>query len=131
VLCSFGAYFYYFHRTPKLTNKDTIILADFTNTTGDPVFDDTLKQALLVQLSQSPFLNVLSEQKIGHMLSLMGRSPGGHLTSDLARVVCQRTQSKAVLAGSIASLGSKYVIGLRAFDCESGEAVAHPRSPHP
>jgi serine/threonine protein kinase/tetratricopeptide (TPR) repeat protein len=120
----FAGWFYIAHQTHALGTTDTVVVADFSNSTGDPVFDDTLKQALLIQLSQSPFLNVLSEQKIGHMLSLMGRSPGDRLTSDLAREVCQRTQSKAVLAGSIASLGSEYVIGLRAFDCESGEAVA-------
>jgi serine/threonine protein kinase/tetratricopeptide (TPR) repeat protein len=120
----FAVWFYRAHQTHALGTTDTVVVADFANSTGDPVFDDTLKQALLIQLSQSPFLNVLSEQKVGHMLSLMGRSPGDRLTSDLAREVCQRTQSKAVLAGSIASLGSAYVIGLRAFDCESGEAVA-------
>ncbi|HEX6908689.1 MAG TPA: protein kinase [Terriglobales bacterium] len=109
--------------TSGLNAADSVVVADFSNSTGDPVFDDTLKQALLVQLSQSPFLNVLSEQKITHALGLMGRSPGDRLTPDVAREVCQRTQSKAMLAGSIALLGSEYVIGLRAVDCESGESV--------
>src|SRR5262249_51066560 len=75
VLCSFGAYFYYFHRTPKLTNKDTIILADFTNTTGDPVFDGALRQGLAVQLEQSPFLSIVSEQRIQQTLRLMAQPP--------------------------------------------------------
>jgi eukaryotic-like serine/threonine-protein kinase len=112
-----------------LMPSDSIVVADFSNTTGDAVFDDTLKQALLVQLSQSGFLNVLSEQKISHTLTLMGRSPGDRLTADLAREVCQRTQRKAMLAGSIASLGNEYVIGLRALDCESGRPWPSNRAP--
>jgi len=124
VMAAIAAWFYRTHSKPALSASDTVVVADFANSTGDPVFDDTLKQALLVQLSQSPFLNVLSEQRTNHMLQLMGRSPGDRLTPDLAREVCQRTQSKAMLAGSIASLGTEYVIGLRAVDCESGESVA-------
>src|SRR5207248_1254249 len=120
--CATAVWFY--RQKHALSTTDTVVVADFANSTGDPVFDDTLKQALLVQLSQSPYLDVLSEQKTNHMLQLMGRSPGDRLTPDLAQEVCQRTQSKAMLVGSIASLGSEYVIGLRAVDCESGESVA-------
>ena len=118
-----GSYFY-LHRTPKLTDKDTIVLADFTNTTGDAVFDDTLKQALAVDLGQSPFLNILSEEKVRETLRQMTRSPNGRLTQDLAREVCQRGGSKAYLAGSIAALGTQYVIGLEALNCASGDVLA-------
>ena len=126
--CAIVAWFYRSRQRAALSATDTVVVADFSNSTGDPVFDDALKQALLVQLSQSPFLNVLSEQKVSHTLSLMGRSPNDRLTSDLGREVCQRTQSKAMLAGSIASLGSEYVIGLQAVDCESGESVAQEQA---
>ncbi len=108
----------------KLTEKDTIVLADFTNTTGDPVFDDTLKQALTVHLEQSPFLNILPQQTVDDTLKLMGRSPGQHLTREVARDLCQRTGSRAMLAGSIASLGSQYVIGVNAVDCQTGNTLA-------
>ncbi len=126
-----AGWFYKTRPTPALTATDTLVVADFSNSTGDAVFDDTLKQALLVQLSQSPFLNVLSEQKVNHALQLMGRSPGVRLTADMAREVCQRTQSKAMLAGSIASLGSEYVVGLRAVNCESGDSFAQEQSTAP
>jgi tetratricopeptide (TPR) repeat protein len=106
-----------------LTAKDTIVLADFTNTTGDPVFDDTLKQALAVDLGQSPFLNVLSEDKVRQTLREMTHSPGERLTQDLAREVCQRAGSKAYLAGSIAALGTQYVIGLNAVNCQTGDSL--------
>ena len=119
-----AGWFYKTRQTHALRMADSVVIADFSNSTGDAVFDDALKQALLIQLSQSPFLNVLSDQKINQTLRLMGRSTGDRLTSDLAREVCQRTQSKAMFAGSIASIGSEYVIGLRAVDCESGESVA-------
>jgi serine/threonine protein kinase/Flp pilus assembly protein TadD len=107
-----------------LTEKDTIVLADFANTTGDPVFDDTLKQALSIALRQSPFLNALSDQKIKDTLGLMGRSSGERLTAQVAREVCQRTGSTAVLEGSISSLGSEYVIGLNATNCRTGDPLA-------
>jgi eukaryotic-like serine/threonine-protein kinase len=107
-----------------LTEKDTIVLADFANTTGDAVFDDTLKQGLSVQLSQSPFLNLLPEQKVSETLKLMGRTPGERLTREVAREICVRTNSKAMLSGSISSLGSQYVLGLKAVNCNSGEALA-------
>jgi len=118
-----GGYFN-FHRAPKLTDKDTIVVADFTNTTGDLVFDDTLKQALAVDLGQSPFLNILSEEKVHQTLKEMTRSPRERLTRDLAREVCQRAGSKAYLAGSIAALGTQYVIGLEALNCASGDVLA-------
>jgi tetratricopeptide (TPR) repeat protein/predicted Ser/Thr protein kinase len=118
-----SAYFYS-HRTPKLTDKDTIVLGDFTNTTGDAVFDDTLKQALSVALNQSPFLNVLSENRVAATLKLMSRPAGTKLTPEVARELCQRAGSKAYLAGSIASLGSQYVLGLKAVNCQSGDPLA-------
>jgi eukaryotic-like serine/threonine-protein kinase len=100
------------------------VLADFANTTGDEVFDDTLKQALAVDLGQSPFLNILSEEKVRQRLQEMTRSPNDRLTRDLAREVCQRAGSKAYLAGSIAALGTQYVIGLEALNCASGDVLA-------
>jgi serine/threonine protein kinase/Tfp pilus assembly protein PilF len=118
-----GGYFY-FHRTPKLTDKDTIVLADFTNLTGDAVFDDTLKQGLSIQLEQSPFLDLVSDNKVNQTLKLMGRPAGDRLTPEVAREVCQRTGSKAMLTGSIAGLGSQYVIGLKAVNCDTGDALA-------
>ncbi len=120
---SVGSYFY-FHRTPKLTDKDTIVLADFTNTTGDPVFDGTLRQGMAVQLEQSPFLSLISEERIREVLRMMGQPADGRLTPDVAREICERTASAAVLDGSIASLGSQFVLGLRAKDCRSGEVLA-------
>ena len=118
-----GSYFY-LHRTPKLTDKDTIVLADFTNTTGDPVFDDTLKQAVSVQLAQSPLLNILPDQRVQQTLRLMGRSSSDRLTPEVAQDLCQRAQAKAVLAGSIAPLGSQYVIGLNVLNCQTGQSLA-------
>jgi predicted Ser/Thr protein kinase len=119
-----GGWLYFAHRPHALTEKDSIVLADFTNTTGDSVFDDTLKQALAVDLAQSPFLNILSEDKVREALQQMTHSPGERLTQDLAREVCQRSGSKAYLAGSIAALGTQYVIGLEALNCASGDALA-------
>ena len=116
--------FLYPRHAHALTDKDTIVLADFNNTTGDPVFDDTLKQALAVDLGQSPFLNILSEEKARQTLRQMTRSRGERLTQDLAREVCQRTGSKAYLAGSIAALGTQYVVGLEALNCMSGDVLA-------
>ena len=115
--------FLHTHRATALTERDTIVLADFDNKTGDPVFDDTLKQALVVDLEQSPFLNVLSDRKVSAILGLMGRSPDQSVAGEVARELCQRAGSKALLAGSISALGSDYVIGLNAIDCASGEAL--------
>ena len=120
---SVGGYFY-FRRTPKLTDKDTIVLADFSNTTGDSVFDGTLRQGLAVQLEQSPFLSIISEQRIQQVLRLMGKPADARLTPEFAREICERTASAAVLDGSIASLGSQYVLGLRAEDCRTGDVLA-------
>jgi serine/threonine protein kinase len=119
-----GGWLYFARRAHALTEKDTIVLADFTNTTGDSVFDDTLKQALAVDLGQSPFLNILSEDKVRQTLKQMTRSPTERLTQDLAREVCQRAGSKAYLAGSIAALGTQFVIGLEALNCASGDVLA-------
>jgi tetratricopeptide (TPR) repeat protein len=113
----------YFHRTSNLTNKDTIVLADFTNTTGDPVFDGTLRQGMAVQLEQSPFLSLISEERIQQTLRLMGQPADSRLTPDIAREICERTDSAAVLDGSIVSLGSQYVLGLRAKNCRTGEVL--------
>ena len=112
------------HRSRPLTDKDFIVLSDFTNTTGDTVFDDTLKQGLAVQLEQSPFLDLVSERKVDETLKLMGRKADDRLTPELAREVCQRTGSTAMLTGSIASLGTQYVIGLQAVDCRTGDVLA-------
>jgi len=120
----FAAGYLYVHRTPKLTNKDTIVLADFENKTGDPVFDETLRQGLAVQLAQSPFLSLLSDEHIQQTMSLMGRPNGARLTPQTAREVCQRTAGTAVLDGSIAAVGSQYVLGLRARNCRTGDVLA-------
>ena len=107
-----------------LTDKDTIVLAEFTNTTGDPVFDDTLRQGLAVQLQQSPFLSLISDERIRRTLPLMNQPADARLTPDVARVVCVRTGGAAVLQGSIAALGSQYVLGLRATNCATGDILA-------
>jgi len=116
--------YYRSHRAMPLTDKDTIVLADFTNSTGDPVFDDALKQGLSVQLAQSPFLDLISDRRVNETLKLMGRAPGDRLTPEVTREVCIRTGSKAMLSGSIAGLGSEYVVGLKAVNCETGDALA-------
>jgi len=118
------AAFFYFHRARPLTGKDTIVLADFANHTGDPVFDDTLKQALAVELGQSPFLNILSEEKIAETMQMMGRAPDERVDKKTAMEICQRRQSTAVLAGSITTLGDQYVIGLNLVTCRTGELFA-------
>ena len=123
VALAVGSYFYP-HRPPKLSDKDTIVLADFSNSTGDPVFDDTLKTALSVSLNQSPFLNVLSDSSVSKTLKLMEKPPDTKLTPDVARELCQRAGSKAYIAGSIASLGSQYVVGLKVVNCQSGDKLA-------
>jgi eukaryotic-like serine/threonine-protein kinase len=110
-------------RAHALNDKDTIVVADFNNTTGDPVFDDALKQGLAVQLDQSPFLNVVSSQRIRDTLNLM-QSPNERLTPEIARDLCQRVGSKAYLDGSIESLGSQYVIGLNLVNCHTGDYLA-------
>ena len=114
----------YSRRPPTLTDKDTIVLADFVNRTGDPVFDDTLRHGLAVQLQQSPFLSLISDERIRSTLPLMNQPADARLTPDLAQGVCARTGSTAVLEGSIAVLGSQYVLGLRATTCTTGETLA-------
>ena len=110
--------------TTPLTEKDAIVLADFDNTTGDPVFDGTLKQALAVDLEQSPFLNVLSDRRISETLKLMGRGPNDRVTRELAQEICIRTGNKALLAGSISRLGNEYMVGLEAVNCGNGDSLA-------
>jgi eukaryotic-like serine/threonine-protein kinase len=119
-----GGYFY-FHRTPVLTEKDSVVIADFVNTTGDPVFDGTLRQGLSAQLEQTPFLKLISDDQINGMLRMMEKPPGTRLTEDVAREVCQRTNATATIEGSIATLGNQYVLGLNAVNCRTGEALAN------
>ena len=107
--------------SPALTDKDTIVLADFTNTTGDAVFDGTLRQGLSVQLEQSPFLSIISDQQIQQTLQMMGQKPDAKLTPEIARELCQRTGSAAVLEGSIAQIGTPYLLTVKAVNCASGE----------
>jgi eukaryotic-like serine/threonine-protein kinase len=111
------------HKTHALTDKDTIVLADFTNSTGDPLFDGTLRQGLTVQLEQSPFLSLVPEDRVQRTLRMMSQPPDARLTPKLAREVCQRTASAAVLEGSIATLGNQYVLGLRAENCRTGKVL--------
>jgi serine/threonine protein kinase/tetratricopeptide (TPR) repeat protein len=111
-------------RTAALTEKDTVVVADFVNTTGDPVFDGTLKQALAVDLEQSPFLRVIPQARVQEALGFMGRSANERLTPDLARDLCQRVGSKAMLAGSVANLGNQYVVTLNAVNCATGDSLA-------
>jgi tetratricopeptide (TPR) repeat protein/predicted Ser/Thr protein kinase len=118
-----GAYLL-FHRGHVLTEKDTVVLADFANSTGDPVFDDALKQALAVQLAQSPLLNILSDHRVKETLREMGRPPGERLTNDVAREICQRVGSKAFLAGSIAQIGSRFNLTLHAMNCATADSFA-------
>ncbi len=120
-----SSYFFFFRRPkPLLTRKDTIVIADFSNTTGQSVFDNTLKQALEIQLSQSPYLNLLPDAQVEETLRMMGLQPGAALTGDVARQICVRTSSAATIDGAISMLGSQYVIGLKALDCQSGNSIA-------
>jgi eukaryotic-like serine/threonine-protein kinase len=112
----------------KLTEKDAVVLADFANSTGDPVFNNTLKQALSVSLRQSPFLNILSDDKVRATLAMMTKPPDIQITNDVAREICQRTQSKAFIGGSISALGKEYVLGLRAASCETGDVLAEEQA---
>ncbi|MGA8618169.1 MAG: protein kinase [Candidatus Sulfotelmatobacter sp.] len=123
VALAVGGYFY-LHRTPKITDKGTILLADFTNTTGDAVFDGTLRQGLSVQLEQSPFLSLVSEAGIQQVLRLMGLPADAKLTAELAQDLCQRAGGTAVLDGSIAQIGSQYLLTLKAVNCSNGELLA-------
>jgi len=122
------AVFFFRNRAPALTEKDTILLTDFTNTTGDAVFDGTLKQALAVHLRQSPFLNLFADDRVRETLRLMNRSPDERVTSTIGREICQRQGLKATLTGSIASLGRNYVINLEAVNAQTGEVLASEQS---
>ena len=126
VAAAVGGTFYFRSRQARtrLTDKDTIVLSDFNHKTGDSVFDDTLKQGLSVQLEESPFLALVSERKVNETLKLMGHPAGDRLTPEVAREICLRTGSKAMLTGSIAGLGSQYVIGLKAVNCDTGDVLA-------
>jgi eukaryotic-like serine/threonine-protein kinase len=126
-----GLYYRSVRQTPKLTAKDTIVLADFDNKTGDAVFDDTLRQALTVALNQSPFLNVLGDNKIASTLKLMAKPANTPFTGDVARELCQRASSKAYIAGSIAALGSEFVLGLKAINCQTGDVLAQEQDTAP
>jgi serine/threonine protein kinase/tetratricopeptide (TPR) repeat protein len=123
-----GGLFLRSRQVSALTEKDTLVVADFANTTGDPVFDGTLKQALTVDLEQSPFLSVVPTSRVQQTLGFMGRKPDERLTTDLARDLCQRVGSKAMLSGSIASLGSSYVVTLNAINCQTGDSLAQEQA---
>jgi eukaryotic-like serine/threonine-protein kinase len=111
------------HRARPLTNKDTIVLSDFDNKTGEPVFDDALKQGLAIQLEQSPFLSLVSEQRIRQALRLMGQPPDARVISQVAQELCQRVEGSADVEGSIAMLGNEYVLGLKAVNCQTGDIL--------
>jgi eukaryotic-like serine/threonine-protein kinase len=119
-----GGYVYFHHKPAPLTDKNSVVIGDFANKTGDPAFDDTLRQGLSVQLQQSPFLQIVSEDQIAQTLRMMEQPTGARLTPDVAREVCQPADATAAIEGSIASVGNQYVIGLRAVNCRSGETVA-------
>jgi tetratricopeptide (TPR) repeat protein len=119
---------FFTRKAHALTDKDTIVLADFANLTGDPVFDGTLRQGLSVQLEQSPFLSIISDRRVQQTLQMMDQKPDAKLTPEIARQLCQRTQSAAFLTGSIASLGSQYVVGLQAVNCVTGDSLAQEQA---
>jgi len=119
-----GMWYWRSLRAPKLAETDTIVVADLDNRTGDPALDDTLREALKVDLDQSPYLNVVPDQKISEALKLMSRNPGQRLTGEMARELCQRVSGNALLQGSIANLGSEYVVVLRVTNCATGDSLA-------
>ncbi len=131
VLVGLGAALFWRQREqakPKLTDQDVMVVADFDNKTGDPVFDTALKQALAFQLQQSPFLKAMDEEEIRQTLKLSGRSPDAHVTGEIARDICIREGQKATLEGSIAALGSQYLIALQAVNCQTGETFAREQT---
>jgi eukaryotic-like serine/threonine-protein kinase len=128
IAAALAAGYFYYHRAPKLTDKDSVVIADFANTTGDQVFDGTLRQGLSAQLEQSPFLSLVSDQLIVQTLDLMSQPKQARLTPELARDICQRTDSAATIEGSISSLGSQYVLGLRAVNCRTGDLLAEAQA---
>src|SRR5262249_50705675 len=128
LLLATTGYFLFARRTSALTEKDTILLADFVNTTGDTVFDGTLKQGLAVQLGQSPFLNLFSDARVRQTLRLMGHSPDDRVSTEIGREICQRQGLKALITGTIASLGSHYVLTLEAINSQTGEVLARDQA---
>jgi DNA-binding winged helix-turn-helix (wHTH) protein len=124
IVAGYGMVRFALHSKRALTQKDTVVLADFVNSTGDPVLDGTVRQGLAVQLDQSPFLSLISDERIQQVLRMMGQPGNARLTPEIARDICERTASAAVLDGSIASLGSQYVLGLRARSCSDGRILA-------
>jgi eukaryotic-like serine/threonine-protein kinase len=124
IALSLSGWLFFSRKAHALTDKDTIVLADFANSTGDTVFDGTLRQGLSIQLEQSPFLSIVSDQQIQQTLSLMGQEPDAKLTPDIARELCQRTGSAAVLDGSIAQIGAPYLLAVKAINCSNGEMLA-------
>jgi eukaryotic-like serine/threonine-protein kinase len=128
IVAAMLAGYFFFRRPAKLTDTDTIVLADFTNSTSDTVFDGTLQQGLSVQLEQSPFLSLVSEQQVQQALRLMGQPADSRLTPEIARDLCRRIQSAAVIDGSIANLGTQYVLGLKAVNCRTGDVLAEEQA---
>src|SRR5208282_2198042 len=128
VLVAVVGAFFYFHRRPVMTERDAILLTDFVNTTGDPVFDGTLKKAVSVELEQSPFLNVFPDQRVQETLKFMGRPMDTRITSDVGREICQRNGIKAILTGGISSLGSQYVLTLEALNASTGDSLAQTQA---
>ena len=128
VALAVGGWMFLSRKAQALTDKDTIVLADFTNTTGDTVFDGALRQGLAIQLEQSPFLSLVSDERIQHTLQMMGQKPDAKVTPEVARELCQRVGSAVVLDGSIASIGSQYVLGLRAKNCHTGQILAEEQA---
>ncbi|MGB7607537.1 MAG: protein kinase, partial [Candidatus Sulfotelmatobacter sp.] len=124
IVAAIAGAFFFSHRSRTLTAKDSILLSDFVNTTGDPVFDGTLRQALAVQLEQSPYLNIFPQERVRDTLRYMGHSPDERVTPDLARQVCQREGVKAVLNGTISAVGTQYVVGVDAVNCLTGDNLA-------
>lgn len=124
IATAIGAYKLFAHRRPALTEKDTIVLADFTNSTTDPVFDDTLSQGLAVELEQSPFLSLISDERVRQTLQMMEQKRDTKLTPEIAREVCLRNASAADLEGSIGQIGSQYLLTLKAVNCANGETLA-------
>jgi hypothetical protein len=126
ILALFGAAFFYFHRAPALTDKDTIVLADFVNNTGDSVFDGTLRQGLAIQLEQSPFLKIMEDEQVQRVLRLMNVPPGARITNPIAHEICVREGAAATIDGTIAGLGKSYVITLQAIACQDSATLATP-----
>ena len=131
VIAAAAGIFFWRSRTNQLTEKDSILLADFTNTTGDPVFDGTLKTALQVSLAQSPFLNLISQQEVSKTLKLMGQAPDARVTPEIGREICQRNGIKALVHGSITSLGSSYVLSLEAINAVNGASIGQEQTQAP